>query len=174
MVSLGQYVAKCWVETFPPKSRNLENSKTSKTTTTTTSKIRLSKLNQENQREECCVEYLPRCEPFVSTSTNCDNLKRENSWDVWFCRNCCCPFYNSNKSDRKRTFRFMLPKRRQIFDANVRLKDVLLLRSSFPELLNFLKQYFLIRLIMKLLNNLNERYFFKTLKPRAYLFKTRG
>lgn len=141
MVSLGQYVANCWLATFPPKSGNVETSKTSKTTTSTVTKIRLSKLNRENLKEECCLEYLPRCEPFVSTSTNCDNLKRENSWDVWFCRNCCCPFLNSNKSksDRKKTFRFMLPKRRQIFDANVRLESQhLKLQAVFSETFNLL------------------------------------
>ena len=90
-------------------------------------------MNQDFQREGTSVELLQRHDIFLTsvsppTLTYCDNpptVRRENPWNVWFCRNCCCPFFrtNSNKKSEKligkTSFRTFWPKRRQIFDTGV-------------------------------------------------------
>ena len=128
MVSLGQYVANCWLETFPPKTPNVENEPS-----TFCSKICSTKLVESRRKEDVvsCVEFLPKVEPFVDKNFCPINEGRECSWDVWFVRNCCCPPLNRVKTEDKQEsekqnfrsrkfYRFFAPKRRQVFVANVR------------------------------------------------------
>ena len=95
-------------------------------------KIRLSKMNQDFRSDECSVELLPCSDVFttsLSASSNfCDKsspiIRRENAWNIWFCKNCCFPVSRAPKSAEKlidkRSFRSFWPKRKQIFDTSVR------------------------------------------------------
>ena len=89
-------------------------------------------MNQDFRSDECSVELLPCSDVFttsLSASSNfCDKsspiIRRENAWNIWFCKNCCFPVSRAPKSAEKlidkRSFRSFWPKRKQIFDTSVR------------------------------------------------------
>ncbi len=145
MVSLGQYVANCWLETFPPKTPNVENE-----TSSFCSNILSTKMVENRRKEDVvsCVEFLPKVEPFVDQTICPTNEGRKCSWDVWFVRNCCCPPMNRIKTDKpesekgnfrsRKFYRFLVPKRCQIFIANVRRMFLLIKAFVLIHLLNFI------------------------------------
>jgi hypothetical protein len=145
MVSLGQYVAKCWASALPAKPGDPDLPAS-------------SRLRLPARQESSCVEFLPRhCDAFAVTPRRYDAVTPSprppsfrSSWDIWFCRNCCCPFPVPDEREAKRRFR-LWPKRTQIFDASsvrdsfflgwgMGVSDPLCLSSSSD--LNFYRLFF--------------------------------
>ena len=173
MVSLGHYVANCWLDTLPlrtdkipptdkaqlsisqdrqsyPLSEPKRHNQVSEFTVGHSNPLRIgqnnhlsyskvgqnnhlsysrvgqnnhlsySKLGQTNH-EEICLEYFPQETFDFGAATLTETRPRENSWDVWFCRNCfCLPFKIDISGSRCRSFKFFKSKRRQVYIGDVR------------------------------------------------------
>jgi hypothetical protein len=173
MVSLGHYVANCWLDTLPKRKdkiqptdkaqlsgsqdgqtnvlsnqKRLSDSKVGHTNhlsylsvghTKHLSYLRNGQTGQKNQlsysrvgqnghlsfskvgqcnHEEICVEYFPQEPVDIGAITTETVRPRENSWDVWCCRNCFCLPFNIDIS-RCRSINFFKSKSRQVYVGDV-------------------------------------------------------
>ena len=173
MVSLGHYVANCWLDTLPlrtdkipptdkaqlsisqdrqsyllsePKRHNQvseftvghsnplrigQNNHLSYSRVGQNNHLSYSRVGQTNH-EEMCLEYFPQQTFDYGAATLPETRPRENSWDVWFCRNCfCLPFKIDISGSRCRSFKFFKSKRRQVYIGDVRSAFLCTIKIGF-------------------------------------------